>query len=303
MMKSIFPIICLFFFAQCSAQNTTVSSEGLQEILNLSYLSKEEIVVDSLQQLNLVLPQNTDKPPLFIWVGGGAWSFVNRHQEMNLARQFAHEGVAVASVGHRLSSGAFSPNAHHVGVQHPAHVEDLAAAFHWLKQHADEYGYDADRIFVGGFSSGAHLAALLASDGRYLEKYGYATTAITAILPIAGAYDIADYYSVFKDNEDPAVQEMARTHVVDVFGPVEGFEAASPATYIDQLEVPMLLVSEGGLYNYTKVYEEMLWESDYRSCQIFHVFDKDHAGLWRDISTNENSLTRQVMLSFIRQHG
>ncbi len=301
-MKSLFSLLLVLTLTQCYAQPPQeVSSEGLKEIMNLSYLAPEDQVVDTLQQLNLVLPEDADNPPLMLWIGGGAWSFVNRHMEMDLARQFAHEGIAVASVGHRLSRGAFSPGAHDVGVQHPAHVEDVAAAFHWLKENAAKYGYDGARIFVGGFSSGAHLAALLGSDGSYLKRHGYSTTDIKAIIPVAGAYEITDYYNAFANSESASAREMAKTHVMDVFGPQEDFEAASPSTYIDQLEIPMLLISEGALFNYTKVYEDIIWESDYRMCQILHVMDKDHAGLWRDISHSENSFTRNAMVDFIKQ--
>ncbi|MEL7251587.1 MAG: alpha/beta hydrolase [Bacteroidota bacterium] len=302
-MKTFLPLFLLLIIGQCQAQSGQVSGEGLKEINNLAYLSPEETVVDSLQQLNLVLPQDVDNPPLLLWIGGGAWSFVNRHMEMDLARQFAHEGIAVAAVGHRLSRGAFSPNAHPEGVQHPKHIEDVAAAFHWLKQNADKYGYDANNIYVGGFSSGGHLAALIGSDPKYLKVYGYEISDIRGIIPVAGTYDITDYHSVFKYHENESSREMAKTHVEDVFGPPVGFEDASPVSFIDQLSIPMLLISEGGLYNYTNLYETALWESEYRDCQILHVFDKDHAGLWRDISHAEESFTREVMLQFIRQHG
>lgn len=301
-MKTLFPLFLLLICTQCYTQPPSqVSSEGLNEIMNLSYLSPEKREVDSLQQLNLVLPTGVENPPLFLWIGGGAWSFVNRHMEMDLARQFAHQGIAVASVGHRLSRGAFSPGAHPVGVQHPAHVEDVAAAFHWLKENAARYGFDADRIIVGGFSSGAHLAALLGSDGAYLKAYGYSTSDIKAIIPVAGAYDVEDYYQAFANSDSESAREMAKTHVMDVFGPREGFEKASPTTYIDDLEIPMLLISEGALFNYTKVYEDAIWESEYRQCQILHVFDKDHAGLWRDLSHNDNSFTRNAMVDFIQR--
>lgn len=89
---------------------------------------------------------------------------------------------------------------------------------------------------------------------------------IMVILLIAGVYDIVDYYFVFKDNDDFVVQEMVCMYVMDVFGLVEGFEVVFFVIYIDQLEVLMLLVLEGGLYNYIKVYEEMFWESDYCLC-------------------------------------
>lgn len=303
-MKSLITVFLLVFaFSRCDAQPEPISSEGLQETLNLAYLSPEDTETDSLQRLNLVLPQNVEKPPLLLWIGGGAWSFVNRHQEMDLARQFACKGIAVASVGHRLSKGAFANAGRDYGVKHPAHIKDIAAAFSWLKEKASEYGYNGERIFVGGFSSGAHLAALLASDKQYLQEHDLELTDIRGIIPVAGAYDIADYYSVFANNDDPDTRLMADTHVKDVFGEEKDFKGASPSAYIDNLTIPMLLISEGALFNYTKLYEEKLWESDYRQCQILHVFDKDHGGLWRDISHGENSFTRNVIVDFILRNG
>src|SRR5260221_8940156 len=43
----------------------------------------------------------------------------------------------------------------------PAQIEDCKAAIRWLKAHARNYGYDADRIAVVGESAGGHLAAML----------------------------------------------------------------------------------------------------------------------------------------------
>lgn len=224
-----------------SAQEAT-DTFSYREMLDLSYLPPEEVGVDSLQRLNLVLPEGVENPPILLWIGGGAWSFVDRHVEMNLARKFAREGIAVASVGHRLSKGLFKePNRTH-GVKHPAHIEDIAAAFRWLYDHAEEYGYNQENLFVSGFSSGGHLSALLAMDGRYLAAHGLTTRHIKAVLPVAGAYDINDYHSVFLNHENPQTRTLADTHVKDVFGDTEAdFTHASPTAYMDQLSTPMLL--------------------------------------------------------------
>ncbi len=270
---------------------------------NLAYLPLEQMEVDSLQRLNLLIPNGVESPPLLVWVGGGAWSFVNRHQEMDLARKFARAGIAVASVGHRLSKGTFSEKGKAEGVQHPAHIEDLAAAFYWLVEQADKFGYDPENIFVGGFSSGAHLTALLAMDERYLAKYKLQTSSIRGMLPVAGTYDIPAYYDVFVTHENPEIQTYADTHVKDVFGPEDGFVAASPATYLDSLEMPMLLISEGALFEYTQSFEQQIWESDYRNCQILHVLHLGHGGLWRNISRAPNSQTRKVMIDFIERNS
>lgn len=268
----------------------------------MAYLFPEAMEADSLQRLNLVLPQGVQSPPLLLWIGGGAWSFVDRHNEMNLARKFAREGIAVASVGHRLSRGLFRDSTRTQGVQHPAHIEDVAAAFKWLYDHAAAYGYDSTKIIVAGFSSGAHLAALLAMDGRYLAQHQLTSGHIKAIIPVAGTYDIEHYYSVFYNNENPETRALADTHVKDVFGTSEArFREASPMTYLEQLKTPMLLISERGLYDYTKHFEEQIRISGFQDCQILHVFNFNHGGLWRDISNAADSQTRRVMIDFIQR--
>lgn len=300
-MRVLFTLLVLFVFLEVSAQKDTVS---YQEILNLSYLSPEEVTVDSLQRLNLVLPTGVKNPPLFIWIGGGAWSFVNRHVEMNLARKFAREGIAVASVGHQLSKGSFADSTRTYGIKHPEHIKDVAAAFKWLLDQASVYGYDPNHLIVGGYSSGAHLAALLAMDPKYLEAHNLNLDAIKAIIPVSGTYDIPDYYSVFAEHENPESRILADTHVKDVFGSTNAhFVDASPVTYLDQLNLPMLLISDRGLYNYTKLFETKLREAQYRNCQVFHVFNLNHGELWRDLSNAPNSQTRNLMIDFIKRHS
>ncbi|WP_367387957.1 alpha/beta hydrolase [Lewinella sp. LCG006] len=299
-MKSILLFFCFLCVLQLQSQEER-DTFSYREIRDIPYLSPEEIVADSLQRLHLVLPEGIEQPSLLLWIGGGAWSFVDRNMEMNLARQFARRGIAVAAVGHRLSSGAFSERRKATGVQHPSHIQDIAAAFKWLQENGAEYGYNAKHIFVGGFSSGAHLAALLATDERYLAAHGLSQEHIRGIIPVAGAYDLVDYYNAFANSESPESRAMAITHVNDVFG--DALVEASPTTYLDQLKTPMLLISEGALYEYTKVFEEKIWASTYRDCQIFHVFNFNHAGLWRDISNAPDSQTRKVMIDFIKRNG
>ncbi len=304
-MKYKLALFCMSFcLMACTQAQAPLDTFRYRELVDLPYLPPEEVAVDSLQRLNLVLPEEADTPPLLLWIGGGAWSFVNRHMEMPLARQFARQGIAVASVGHRLSKGTFSDPTRKEGVQHPTHVQDIAAAFKWLYDHADEYGYDRANIFVSGFSSGGHLAALLGMDSRYLAQQGLEVSDIKALLPVAGAYDISKYHAVFANHENPEIRPMADTHVKDVFGDTEAdFVDASPTTYVDQLALPMLVISEGDLYEYTNVFEEAIWASEFRNCQFLHIFNLGHSGLWKDISNAPDSQARRAMVDFIKRHA
>lgn len=296
MKQSLLILICFITCGGLTVSCQPADTTAYREISDLAYLPAG----DSLQMLNLVIPATEDKPPLLLWLGGGAWAFVNRHVEMPLARKLARSGIAVASVGHRLSTAEWVEPERTEGVQHPAHAEDAAAAFAWLKEHAGEYGYDPDRIFIGGYSCGAYLAAILGSDPRFLEQHGFQLDDVKGLLPIAGAYDIPAYHKVFAEHENPDQRPLAQQHVEAVFGPSpKGWLDASPVEYLDNIRVPMLLVSEIGLYRYTKTYEEAIRASDYRGATIYHVLEFDHGGLWRDLALNQESRHRAVIADFI----
>ncbi len=271
----------------------------LIEHSDISYLPPTKVEVDSLQRLNLVLPEGVDSPPLFIWIGGGAWSVVNRHQEMGVARGIAKEGIAVASIGHRLSSAVWiRPDLDH-GVKFPAHVEDLAAAIKWLYDHADEYGYDQNRIFVGGFSSGAHLTAMVTLDPQYLEAHGLSTDIIKGLVPVSGGYDIPQYREVL--GESPDFAHLQEQHVDAVFGSSkEEWDLASPTKYLDNLSAPWLMLADNDVHVYNTYFESYLREnSDFRDIEIIYVYSKTHAELWRDIAGTGESVYRDRIVRFI----
>ena len=56
---------------------------------------------------------------------------------------------------------------------HPAQIQDVAAAFAWTVRHIAEYGGDTNRIYVGGHSAGAHLAALLTLKSSPWRRRGW----------------------------------------------------------------------------------------------------------------------------------
>jgi acetyl esterase/lipase len=109
------------------------------------------------QKLDLYVPQRKDggKPPLVIWIHGGGWALGSKNNIGN-CRWVLAEGYALASVGYRLTDVA----------AHPAQLNDCKTALRWLKENADQYGYDASRIVVWGASAGGHLVALLGTTGN-----------------------------------------------------------------------------------------------------------------------------------------
>lgn len=294
-MKKYLVLFLLLIPIQPFAQSDT----DFREYPDLKYTEIKDLANDSLQRLNLVIPKDIKSPPLLVWIGGGAWSYVNRNMEMDLARQFAKEGIAVASIGHRLSTAIWMDSTRTEGAQHPDHVQDLAAAFKWLYDHANKYGYDQGNIFVGGFSSGAHLAALLGLDPQYLGAYDLSIDQIKGLIPIGGAYDISHYHQVFAEGSRP---HLAEQHVEAVFGSTEkDWLAASPTEYLGNLSVPMLLISENNSFNYTRILEDRIRETEFRNLQVMHLHRIGHGALWQHISHEENSVYRSYIVQFIKE--
>jgi acetyl esterase/lipase len=98
--------------------------------------------------LDLYLPEGGSNPGLFVWVHGGAW---RSGSKSTVPVGLTRAGFAVASLDFRMSTDA----------PFPAMVHDIKGAIRFLRANAAKYGYRADRIAIGGDSSGGHLAVLV----------------------------------------------------------------------------------------------------------------------------------------------
>lgn len=273
----------------------TAQDYPITEINDIPYYSVEGAAPD-LTMLNLVVPKGVTNPPVFIWIGQGAWAYVGRQREMAIAREFAKRGIMMVVPSHRLSPQLLGEQKNYDGVKHPAHIKDIAQAFKWTVEHADAYGYDAENIFVGGFSSGAHLAALLAMDNRYLTALGLSNHMIKAIIPVGGGFDIPHYAEVLLTEDSSYIPN----HIHVVFGDTHAEHVdASPATYIDSLITPILLISEGDTYVYNEVFEALLVEKGVKDFQALNLHHMTHAGLWRDLGQDGSSPYRDYIVAYI----
>ncbi len=111
------------------------------------------------QKLDLFLPRKraTEKPlPLVAFIHGGGWKNGDKRGGLRRVAAFVESGEFVgASIGYRLSGEAIWP----------AQIHDCKAAIRWLRAHAEESGFDPNRIAVMGSSAGGHLVAILGTSG------------------------------------------------------------------------------------------------------------------------------------------
>lgn len=102
---------------------------------------------------DLYLPRRTGPLPVVLTVHGGGWANRDREDMNDISRKLVEHGYAVLNLDYR-----FAPR-----YTFPAQLEDLQQALRWVVGNADLYHFDLERLNAWGYSSGAHLAALLGS--------------------------------------------------------------------------------------------------------------------------------------------
>lgn len=105
-------------------------------------------------------------PAVIIFPGGGYWINAYRHEGTDVAKVFQKMGVAAFVVKYRIPDSATMIN--------PAigPLQDAQRAIQWVRERANVYRIDVDKIGVMGFSAGGHLAATAGThfDKAYIEN-------------------------------------------------------------------------------------------------------------------------------------
>lgn len=109
------------------------------------------------------------KAPLFVFIHGGYWQMRCKETFRFLAAGPLANGFNVANVGYTLA-----PEMSLTGI-----VYEVRTAIKVLRSRADELGFDANRIYVSGWSAGGHLCASV------LDENG-----VQGALAISGIYDL-----------------------------------------------------------------------------------------------------------------
>jgi acetyl esterase/lipase len=185
--------------------------------------------------LDLHRPAGVAHPPLLVWVHGGAW---RKGDKSSAPPGFVDRGIAVASLDFRLSTEA----------RFPAMVHDIKGAIRFLRANAATYGYRADRLAIGGDSSGGHLAALVGVTAGSAELEGTIgghndqSSAVQAILDYYGATDL----TTILDQSTPFGLTVRRPALDLLFGGPPDIkkalaELASPVLHVDASDPPLLI--------------------------------------------------------------
>lgn len=186
--------------------------------------------------LDLFVPESATRPPLIVFIHGGAWEAGSRKKCR--MEWLVERGYALASVDYRLSGQA----------RFPAQIHDCKAAVRWLRAHAERFGYDADRIAALGVSAGGHLAALLGVNSAVRELEGDVGSHLDVSSRVQA---VVDYYGptdfILRAQTQPERTEPPGSRGHKLLGcPVRDNEAiarlASPAWHVSADAAPLLII-------------------------------------------------------------
>ena len=132
------------------------------------------------QRLDLYLPGAVVAPaPVVVFFYGGRWVAGSKTDYRFVGEALAARGFVVVIPDYRL----------YPEVRFPTFVEDGAAAVAWVRRNIGRFGGEPWQIHLMGHSAGAHIAALLALDRRYLAAAGVEPGTLESFVGLAGPYD------------------------------------------------------------------------------------------------------------------
>jgi acetyl esterase/lipase len=135
----------------------------------------------SRHRLDVCRPRGAAAAPVIIFFYGGAWQSGYKELYRYVAKALARRGYVAVVPDYRI----------YPEVCYPDFLNDGAQVVRWVKDNIARFGGDPDKLFLKGHSAGAHIAAMLSIDARWLGKVGLDPRRdIAGLIGIAGPYDL-----------------------------------------------------------------------------------------------------------------
>lgn len=200
--------------------------DSIEEFKNIEYKNVGEV---SLKLDIYKLKKQKNPAPVLIFIHGGAWRTGKRSDYLPYLIDFAKQGYVTATVSYRLVKKA----------KFPAAVKDVKCAVKWIREHADEYLIDPDKIAVIGGSAGGHLSMMIGYSSDETEFNGECacdslSSRVQAVVNLYGPSDLTTEYA------------LSRREVTDFIEPSydeapEMYRKASPIFFITPDDPPTLI--------------------------------------------------------------
>lgn len=117
--------------------------------------------------------------PVVIFVHGGSWETGNKQ-----SYRWVGQGIAAQGFIAILPNYGLMPDR-----RFPGFIDDAARSVAHATAQLAHWGGDSARVVLMGHSAGAHIAALVAYDARYLASYGLTPRLFSGFVGLSGPYD------------------------------------------------------------------------------------------------------------------
>jgi len=273
-------------------------------------LSFEDLAYDlpagvdsSLATLDLFRSDDQALRPLVVLVHGGSWVSGDKSGFSLSAPDFVpwwiDRGFVVAAVNFRLAS----PIGQQQVVVPADQASDIASAVAWLLSESSDLQIDASEpVTLVGYSSGAHLVALLGADARIVEAVGLEHTQVGATVSLdVHVYDVP--YAL--DLMVGSVVEQNMPLIRHLFGETQEQQlAGSPISYLEDYVAPAMLISvdasptEVGSHGFivdqaAQHYAAALGDAGHIA-QTFHDESETHASLSLGFGEENDEVTAAI---------
>lgn len=238
-------------------------------------------------KLTLIVPQTPQNPeiparfPCIVFVQGSGWTFPDITYELPQMSEFARNGFVVAMVTHRSALDGF---------QAPAFLKDVKAAIRFLRENAETYKIDPDRIGIWGTSSGGNTALLVGLTGddpiyRTDEHTGFSDK-VKTVIDCFGPADIPSLFEGLKYRAEQNPSDRALLHGLLGPDPVEQrarMRMINPIEMVEKgKEYPPFLLIHGDKdplvpYSQSEAMAAKLVEADVPT-QLIKVEGAEHEG-------------------------
>ena len=190
---------------------------------------------DRKEKADLYLPASSPagaRRPAVVIIHGGGWTGGDKGaaREINIGTNLALNGYVGLSINYVLAS----TNKDSAKATWPQNLHDCMTAVRWLRKNAERLQVDPERIGVIGGSAGGHLAAMLAVTGEKdgldpKGPYGEFSCRVRCAVDLYGPADLGGH-------RDISMLGKSRADAPELY------RAASPVTYVDKLDPPILIV-------------------------------------------------------------
>jgi acetyl esterase/lipase len=251
-------------------------------VRDLDYVATVEYP-DGKDRLDVYVPQGARNAPVIFSLHGGELSMGDRREDSFVGQRFAAAGYVTVVTSYRLSPQ----------VSHPAHIQDAAAAFAWVKRNIRQHGGDPDRILVIGYSAGAYLAMLLAADPRWLAAHTLTPRDIAGVAPVSGFFWV--------DKEGVAPDRPTYVWGTDQKVWVE----SSPARFLRADLPPVLILDTDGDEPWRQQqnadFAAAIRAAGHKDVTVHKVRGRTHTSVWTRMNDSPSEETSSQILLFARR--